>query len=125
MGRRDDRQLRQQVDGLPAPRPIRQGALVFRLQQLREFRIARALLHEPHQVPADVGDLDALGERRAQRHQPVLADLDGCLRVQPGDGQPFVDQLVAVARPHPERVTGLVGHGFFWQVENQVPHVFC
>ena len=55
----------------------------------------------------------------------MLGDLDRGLRVQSGDGQPFVDQPVAVARPHPERVTGLVADRVFGQPKYQLPHILC
>ena len=49
--------------------------------------------------------------------RPCSPTSTGVCAVQSGDRQPFVDQPVAVARPHPERVAGLVADGFFGQAE--------
>ena len=56
---------------------------------------------------------------------PVVGKFHLGLAVQPGHRQPFVDEPVAIARPHPESVTGLVADGFFGQTKHQLPHVFC
>ncbi len=122
-GRGPDRVGADHVDGLPAPAPLGELALVVGPQQPSEVPVAGPLGDEAQQFRGDPGDVQPGAQRLAERHRAGVRDVHRVVGVQAGDGEPFGDQGGAVGGPHPEGVPGLVGEFAAAGVEGELPYL--
>ena len=75
---------------------------------------------EADQAGRDAGDLEVVAQRRRERQRADPGDVDLGLGTGTDDVEPLGDEVGAVRRPHPERVTGLVGQRRSARVDDEL-----
>ncbi|MNC07519.1 hypothetical protein D3C75_550720 [compost metagenome] len=108
----------QHIDQLPAPQPILQLGLAFRLQQaLQVRRIAGKCLQL---LRSDLGNFQVCLQGFGQWHGAMTFKLDHRLAIELHQCQQLFYQGRAVARPHAQGIAGSVTEAAAAQVEDQL-----